>query len=136
MPLRSAWLLAGCFLLSGCMLVGDEDLFGVFDDVPPRVVATFPPDGWDQVPTGVDVRIWFSEPVDPQSVHRGSITLLSGDDLAEGRFEVSADGLVVFRPLHPLIPGVAYRLAVTVWVTDMYGNPLENGVETGFRTLR
>jgi hypothetical protein len=136
MSLKNVFLLVGWSLLCGCMIGGDEDLFGRFDNVPPRVVGTFPRDGWEEVPTGVDVRIWFSEPVDPESVHRGSITLISGDDLAEGRFEVSAEGLVVFTPLRPLIPGVAYRLAVTTWVTDLYGNPLEYGVETGFRTLR
>jgi hypothetical protein len=69
-------------------------------------------------------------------VHRGSITLLSGEDLAEGGFQVSEDGLVVFTPLQPLISGVVYRLAITTWVTDLYGNPLENGVESGFSTLR
>jgi hypothetical protein len=74
--------------------------------------------------------------VEPTSVHRGSITLLTGEDLAEGRFEVSSDGLVVFTPLQPLIPGVAYRLVVTTWVTDLYGNQLEYGVESGFSTLR
>jgi hypothetical protein len=136
MPLRSALFLAGWCLFSGCLLTGDEDLYGVFDDVLPRVIETFPQDGWEQVPTGVDVRIWFSEAVDPVSVHRGSIILISGDDLAEGSFEVSADGLVVLRPLQPLIPGVTYRLAVTTWVTDLYGNPLENGLEIGFVTLR
>ncbi len=136
MSLRGVALLAGCCLFSGCMLAGDEELFGVFDDVPPRVVDTFPRDGWEQVPTGVDVRIRFSEPVDPASVHKDSITLRSGSDLAEGRFEVSADGLVLFDPLRPLIPGVTYRLTVTTAVTDLYGNPLESGVETTFETLR
>jgi hypothetical protein len=118
------------------MLTGDEDLFGVFDAVPPRVVGTFPEDGREEVPTKVDIRIWFSEPVDPVSVNRGSITLISGDDPAEGRFEVDLEGLVLFHPLHPLIPGVTYRLAVTTEVTDLYENPLEYGLEIGFRTLR
>ena len=136
MSLRSAVLLAGLCHLCGCTLTADEELLGTFDDVPPRVLETFPPDGWQEVPAGIDVRIWFSEALDPASVHRGSITLISGDDLAEGSFEVSGEGLVVFRPLRSLISGVAYRLAVTTWVTDLYGNPLEYGVEIGFRTLR
>ena len=136
MPLRSSLLLAGLCLFCGCMVTGDEDLFGVFDDVPPQVVGTFPEDGWEEVPTSVEVRIWFSEQVDPASVHRGSITLISGEDLAEGHFEVDGEGLVLFRPLHPLISGVVYRLAVTTWVADLYGNPLEYGLEIGFRTLR
>jgi hypothetical protein len=136
MPVRLAVLLAGLCGLLGCTLTADEDLLGTFDDVPPRVLEVFPPDGWEEVPTGVEVRIWFSEPVEPTSVHRGSITLISGEDLAEGSFEVSEDGLVVFTPLQALISGVAYRLVVTSWVTDLYGNPLESGVETGFSTLR
>jgi hypothetical protein len=108
---------------------------GSFDDVPPRVLDIFPPDGWEEVPTGVEIRIRFSEPVEPTSVQRGSITLISGEDLAEGSFEV-AGALVVFTPLKPLISGVVYRLVVTAWVTDLYGNPLESGVETTFRTLQ
>ena len=135
MPVRSVLILAGLCGLLGCTLTADEDLLGTFDDVPPRVLEIFPPDGWEEVPTGVEVRIWFSEPVEPTSVHRGSITLLSGDDLAEGGFQV-AEALVVFKPLQPLISGVAYRLVITTWVTDLYGNPLESGLETGFSTLR
>jgi len=123
----------GC--LGACTLTSDEDLLGTFDDVPPRVLEVFPPDGWEEVPTGVEIRIRFSEPVDPASVQRGSITLISGEDLAEGSFEV-AEALVVFTPLKPLISGVVYRLAVTAWVTDLYGNPLESRVETTFRTLQ
>jgi hypothetical protein len=135
-PLKYVLVLFGLCGLFGCTLTADEDLLGSFDDVPPRVLEIFPPDGWEEVPTGVEIRIWFSEPVEPTSVHRGSITLLSGEDLAEGRFEVSPEGLVVLTPLQPLIPGVAYHLAVTTWVTDLYKNPLEYGVESGFSTLR
>ena len=134
--MRLALLLAGLHCLWACTLTADEDLLGTFDDVPPRVLEVFPPDGWEEVPTGVSIRIWFSEAVEPTSVHRGSITLISGENLAEGSFEVSGDGLVVFSPLQALVPGVAYRLAITAWVTDLYGNPLESGVETTFKTLR
>jgi len=130
-----ALLLAGIIWAGACTLTSDEDLLGTFDDTPPRVLEVFPPDGWEEVPTSVEIRIRFSEPVEPTSVHRGSITLISGGDLAEGRFEVSADGLVVFTPLQPLISGVVYRLVITAWVTDLYGNPLESGVETTFKTL-
>jgi len=135
MSVRIAALLAGILFLGACTLTSDEDLLGTFDDVPPRVLEVFPPNGWEEVPTGVEIRIRFSEPVEPTSVHRGSITLISGSDLAEGGFEVSADGLVVFSPLQPLISGVLYRLVITAWVTDLYGNPLESGVETTFKTL-
>lgn len=136
MPVRIVLALLGLCGLFGCTLTADEDLLGTFDDVPPRVLEVFPPDGWEEVPTGVEIRIWFSEPVEPASVHRGSITLLSGDDLAEGRFEVSEKQPVVFTPLQPLISGVTYHLVITTWVTDLYGNPLESGVETTFSTLR
>jgi hypothetical protein len=136
MPVRIAVFLVGLHFVGACTLTSDEDLLGTFDDVPPRVLEVFPPDGWEEVPTDVEIRIRFSEPVEPTSVHRGSITLLSGDNLAEGSFEVSAEGLVVFTPLQSLISGVVYRLAITAWVTDLYGNSLESGVETTFRTLR
>jgi hypothetical protein len=135
MSVRLAVLLVGLFCFGACTLTADEDLLGSFDDVPPRVLDIFPPDGWEEVPTGVEIRIRFSEPVEPTSVQRGSITLISGEDLAEGSFEV-AGALVVFTPLKPLISGVVYRLVVTAWVTDLYGNPLESGVETTFRTLQ
>jgi hypothetical protein len=134
MPVRIAALLAGLHFFSACTLTSDEDLLGTFDDVPPRVLEVFPPDGWEEVPAGVEIRIRFSEPVEPTSIHRGSITLISGNDLAEGRFEV-AEALVVFSPLQPLISGVVYRLVITAWVTDLYGNPLESGVATTFKTI-
>ena len=135
MPVRIAALLTGLLVFSACTLTSDEDLQGVFDDVPPRVLGVFPPDGWEEVPTDVEIRIQFSEPVEPTSIHRGSVSLISGSDMAEGRFEVSADGLVVFTPLQPLISGVVYRLVITAWVTDLYGNPLESWVETTFKTI-
>jgi len=143
MSLRSGVWLSGLLvpvLLAGCGLTSEEELFGVFDDTPPEVVATLPGADWIKVPPSITVRVWFSEVVDPASVWIGSIQLISGQDLASAVYQVEAEadgrGLVLLDPREPLIPGVEYMLRITEKVTDLYGNPLQDETRVVFETLR
>ena len=131
-------VLAAC--LGSCTLVGEDDLYGVIDADPPRVVESLPADGWIQVPTGMHPKVWFSEPVDPASVKLQSLHLFTGQELVACSYLVSEDedgrGLVELQPILPMIGGVRHRLRVTDGVTDLLGNPLEQPVEILFTTMR
>ena len=140
MPLRAWTLLLLAYLLAGCLSASDEKLYPPIDSVPPRVVETLPEDGWMQVPTKMDVKVWFSEAIDPQSVYLSSMHLVTGQELVAASYLVSEEedgrGLVVMRPLRPMVPGVVHRLRITTGVQDLFGNPLSHQVEISFSTLR
>lgn len=131
--LMAAWL-------QSCTLVGEDDLYGDFDQSPPRVVKSLPADGWIQVPTGLHPKVWFSEPLDPASVSLQSLHLFTGQELVVCSYLVSEEedgsGLVELEPVLPMIGGVRHRLRVTSGVTDLLGNPLEEPVEILFTTMR
>jgi hypothetical protein len=141
--IQKVMLLLGALAISGtpgCTVVSEEALYPPIDPAAPQVVASFPPDGWIQVPRLAVVQVWFSEPVDPVSVNPVSLFLASGSELADVDYEVSEDeqgqGLVGLRPRLPLIGGVIYQLLVTTAVTDQVGNPLPRPVRISFRTAR
>ncbi len=127
-------------LISGCMQIGDENLFDLYDQEAPRLLATLPAAGWIQVPRGIRIKIWFSEPIAPETVDSQSISLQSGSQSVTASFLVSVDdqglGLVELQPWLPLIGGVRYRLQVTEQVTDLLGNPLAQSQEIQFHTTR
>ncbi|MBW1809474.1 MAG: Ig-like domain-containing protein [Deltaproteobacteria bacterium] len=132
--------IASLCLLGGCTLTADEDLFGVHDQIAPQVVQTLPGDDWIQVPLGIELKIWFSEPVEPNSVYVESLHLYTGQDLMQADYLVSQTengcGLVVLRPDSLLVPGVCYHLKITSLITDLFGNPLEEDKQVIFTTMR
>lgn len=140
MSLRTAIAFLLLATLSGCSISSDEEIFTLIDQQPPRVVRTQPADGWIEVPPGIVVKIWFSEPVDPVSVGPQSVYLASGMEWEASSYLVSEDqdglGMVVLQPLNPLIGGVRQQLVITAGVTDLYGNPLAEDVLVQFETLR
>jgi hypothetical protein len=134
------WLLAALVLAgSSCTLVGDE-LYPLLDDVAPEVIASFPEQGWLQVPTGITLEVWFSEPIEPATVGRNQVTLFSGDHLQRCRYQAEQTpeglGLVRIEPVEALIAGVHYRLEITRGITDRAGNPLAAPFGLTFDTLR
>jgi hypothetical protein len=133
------WI-SGLVLTAGCTVVSEEDLFSAIDDSKPWVEDSLPQDGWIQVPTGITLKIWFSEPVEPATVSIGNIHLFSGQDLTPASYlageEEDGRGLVVLRPRESLIPGVQYTLRITTRITDLYGNPLEAETLILFHTIK
>jgi Big-like domain-containing protein len=143
MPLRFLFGIIGLAwlgLLGGCTLTSDEDLFGVHDQVAPQVVETLPGNDWIQVPLGIELKIWFSEPVEPNSVYVESLHLYTGQDLMQADYLVSQTddglGLVVLRPNSLLVPGVRYHLKITSLITDLFGNSLPEDKQVIFTTRR
>lgn len=135
----SPWLACAVLLVGGCTWTSEQELYPPVDGVPPRVVDIIPGDRWIQVPTGVEIRIWFSEPVDPATVDRASVYLFTGQELAQVRYVVGEEqdgrGLALLRPDPPLLGGVEYVLRVRQTVTDRLGNPLDHPVEIRFWTM-
>jgi hypothetical protein len=123
--------------VAACTEVG-ADLFDPLDGVPPRVEGTFPGDGWRQVPVGIQVRVWFSEAIDPATVDLDNLLLFSGEVVVEGRYQVTVEpdgrGLVELIPADWLIPGVRYTLYVGNGITDRVGNALDPEVVVQFTT--
>lgn len=126
-------------LAAGCTLVGDE-LYPPLDDEGPAVVATFPPDGWRQIPLGISCVVWFSEAMEPGSVDAQSVALVSGDFVQRARYRVEVEpdgrGRVTLEPVEPLLSGVTYQLRVGAGLSDLVGNPLTNPQTVTFQTLR
>ncbi len=126
--------------LSGCSLSSGQELFDVVDPVAPRVVRTLPADGWIEVPPGMDLKVWFSEPVDPVSIGPQSIYVASGQEWEACSYLVSEDegglGLVVLQPLRPLIGGVRHDLVIGTLVEDLFGNHLNEELRVQFVSLR
>jgi hypothetical protein len=126
-------------LAGACTWVGDESLLSAIDEVPPRVLSVYPPDGWRQIPVGIEVRVWFSETLDPLSVGPDSVRLFSGESTATCDFtlEAAEDGrmLLTLRPMPSLLSGVRYTLVLTDGITDLVGNPLDPPIAVEFTTL-
>ncbi len=131
-------LMLSAVLASACTITADET-YPRFDDTPPRVLRTFPQNGWVQVPRSVTIKVWFSEPVEPSTVSVATMTLFSGDLFQRCRYEVSQleDGtcLVQMRPLDMLMPGVEYQLEIYQGVSDLNGNTLLSSTGFSFTTM-
>jgi hypothetical protein len=94
----------------------------------PRVVSVEPADLTRDVPLDAGVRVVFSEPVRPIRV-LDYYWVTRGDSLGgrvDGTITVSQDSLsAVFRPLAALDFGTDYHVHVDTWVTDPFGNRLD-----------
>lgn len=132
--LVSLWTAVG-----GCTFTGDEP-YALLDDTAPELLETFPSDGWRQVPTSIQVRVWFSEALEPGTVHQGNLPLFTGEHLQRSRYrvEITPDGraLVVIEPLEPMLSGVLYQLWAGPGLADLNGNALANPGTVRFTTLR
>jgi hypothetical protein len=130
-------LALGALLVAGCSLEGPA-LYPPRDAQPPRVVGSVPLDGWIQVPPGVGLRVWLSEPLDPESLLPGAVRLWSGPreeraSLLAGE-EEDGRGVLALELEEPLLGGVRYRLRLEGWITDRAGNPLGEAWELEFTT--
>ena len=136
----AALLAAG---LSGCLLPGGEPELSVRDETPPRVLST-QPDANGRVAKDGQLKITFSERMDPRSLAPG-ILLLSGDSPVA--FSVSippsdvpdavatdAPYAVWLTPAAPLRGDAPYTLVLRTLLADTAGNPLVEELRVGFFT--
>ncbi|WP_373047404.1 Ig-like domain-containing protein [Vulgatibacter sp.] len=103
---------------------------------PPQVLATEPAAGSGDAGRLPEVRITFSEPIDPASITAASFRLLGPDGPVAGERRVEG-AEVVFTPSTVLREGASYRVVIGRQVRDLAGVPLagSGGVESDFSYL-
>jgi len=103
--------------------------------LPPVVVRTQPPNGKTKVPLNASVIIVFSEPIEIGSATTDNLQLLRNGQPVSVDMTLDAELLrVELRPDVPLSPQTDYTLLVDTGVTDLSGDPLEQGSEITFET--
>ncbi|HSE65763.1 MAG TPA: Ig-like domain-containing protein, partial [Gemmatimonadales bacterium] len=101
----------------------------------PTVVRTDPQPGKRDVPLNIQLRVVFSEPVNPATVIGTTLMVAVQGRQVDGDLEVSTDGLqAIFRPAAFLLPQTDYTISVGTGILDLEGDPLEEPVIAGFTT--
>jgi len=101
----------------------------------PTVVRTDPKSGKRDVPLNIQLRVIFSEPVDPGTVTNSTLVVEQQRSPVDGDIVVSPDGLVAtFLPTAPLLPETDYTIFVGSGILDLDGSPLEAPVTAEFTT--
>jgi hypothetical protein len=115
------------------------------DATPPEIVATLP--GRNAYVGSFDsILISVSETIDPGTIHRGSISLLSAgsdsvlgteddENLSDLRFDYDPDSFSIGARLPEPLPVGFYRLTIDDPLADPAGNPLTAPYRTSFRVL-
>jgi hypothetical protein len=109
------------------------------DVTTPEVVAVSPPDGATGVPLNSVVRVEFSEPVRPASIHTATFLVEDGGVPISGRVTLGSGvrgphTLAIFTPDALLAPNTTFRARVTTGVMDGEGNPLAGEFQSSFTT--
>lgn len=101
----------------------------------PRVVASDPQAGDQEVDRAVTLRVFFDRPLLPRDVHRGTVSVRSGERSAylAARFD-PIDRVIVIENLgEPLDPSVVWRVRVE-GVRDLDRRAMREPWEIAFRT--
>ncbi|MCP3065496.1 Ig-like domain-containing protein [Myxococcus sp. K38C18041901] len=100
------------------------------DRTPPVLMSRVPAPGDLSVPAGQVVRVEFSEALEPETVHAGSVRLEVDSKIVAGDVTLSADGRgVTISPVGRLPKDVAIQVVLDVSVTDLAGNSIQRGDE-------
>lgn len=102
------------------------------DTTVPTIVATVPRDRATDVSTTSSIRVVFSEPIDPSSIHQDTFFLNEGIAGTYSYDEPSRTAALT--PARPIPPATVMRVTVTKGVKDLAGNPLENDFTWSFTT--
>jgi TolB protein len=101
----------------------------------PTVVRTDPKSGKRDVPLNIQVRIIFSEPVNPETVTNSTLVIGQQRSQIDGDISVSPDGLLAtFLPRAQLLPETDYTISVGSGILDIDGTPLDGPVTASFTT--
>ena len=102
---------------------------------PPAVVSVTPGNGTGDVPLVSSVRIGFSQLIDPGSVTRDNVVVMSGGQRLTGTVSVPPGNMAVtFRPDALLASDTTYQLTVSD-VRDLVGRPMTAAFVSQFRTV-
>lgn len=111
------------------------------DNIQPTVTSFSPPTGSIDVPATTAITLTFSEPINPLTVHSGTVLIYNTYQIAgrsygyyvKSAFEFSAGNTVVtVRPLAPLLSGTRPSVSVSTGVQDTAGNSLLNSSGSSF----
>lgn len=120
--------------MTGCDLPPDEPVTGALE--PPVLLSSFPEPDTRDVPRRLALRFVFDRQLDPRSVSRNTIALVSGDGavLLTTRYD-TVDRAIEARAFRggPLIASVRYR-AVVDELRGALGGTLDEAITVPFRT--
>ncbi len=103
----------------------------------PTVVRTDPKSGRRDVPLNIQLRVIFSEPVNPATVTNSTLVIEQQRSQIDGDITVSPDGLLAtFLPRAELLPETEYTISVGSGILDIDGSPLDGPVTASFTTAQ
>jgi len=99
------------------------------DNINPRIIGYSPTDGASNLPIDTEIKIIFSEPMNKTSVKNalqfnGAYTL----DWDENTTELTINPVTSYQY------DTSYTIILENTATDLFGNPLEEGIELTFST--
>ncbi|HKD11339.1 MAG TPA: Ig-like domain-containing protein, partial [Thermoanaerobaculia bacterium] len=105
------------------------------DTTAPTIVSVTPAADATGIPTGIVVRVVFSEAIDPATVTAASFTLTPDAGGASVAASQSVTGVEAdLLPTSALAAQTLYRIDVTTAVADLAGNPLAAAFRSRFTT--
>lgn len=117
------------FRLEGFRNAGDITIVPL-DIVSPTVKSWVPGENSESLRPGDPIVVFFSEPLDPSSVSKNSVSVSSNGMVINGKLTLNGSA-VTFSPSQPLSHNVDYTLNLTHALTDLAGNSL-SPVQEGF----
>ncbi len=125
-------LLTGCSGSSGQIPISNMSA-GKKEFSPVRVLVS-PAEGSENFPLSGEIEVWFSRPIDVNTVSTGNFVVTMNNGLhLPGKVEVQPQR-ASFRPLNPLKPGVFHHAQLREGISDTKGLPLEGEWSWSFRT--
>jgi hypothetical protein len=100
------------------------------DTTPPTIESVSPANGATAIPVNTELRIVFSEPIDPSTVNASNFVM---PGTGAGTISVD-DATVTCSPAEPLAAGVEHNCSVRTGVEDLAGNRLEAPYNWSFFT--
>ncbi|HNY65584.1 MAG TPA: Ig-like domain-containing protein [Deltaproteobacteria bacterium] len=98
--------------------------------------STDPSNGALGVERDAPIDIFFSEPIDPNTLTEGTIDLTTRGVSIPGSMTLNATGTILrIMPLFPLAPSTTYEVTVTEAVRDLEGNALPSDFIFSFTTV-
>jgi OmpA-OmpF porin, OOP family len=106
----------------------------VRDTTAPYVTLVTPLDRSADASTGTEVRVAFSEPIDPATINTNTITLYQDKMPVQGAVSAPTSTSASFKEANALAPNTLYTGRVTTGVKDLAGNPMANDYVWSFKT--
>jgi len=95
------------------------------DLTPPGVSVVSPADGATDVPVRTNIRVTFTEPVDPATVDGTTFSVTAGGSPVSGTLTLlNGDQTLQFLPDAPFAFGTMVEVSLTSGIRDLAGNPL------------